>query len=132
MRPGLAFPGGWEPALQIYQFGPVMNHHIGMVRVLAHEVLVIRLRVHETTAFDFRCDRLGEDAGLAQLVDIGAGNTGLGRVLREDSRSILRSNVRALAIDLGRIGDDCKEDSQQVGIADFVRIELDPDGLPSA
>src|SRR6185503_6929567 len=50
------------------------------------------------------------------------------RVLRADRRSILRADVVALPIQLRRIMRG-EKDVEEIGIADLVRIEGDPDCL---
>src|ERR1700691_4714447 len=62
---------------------------------------------------------------LVELRDIGFGDAGLLGAGREDGRAVLRPSVRPLAVELGGVVHDRKEDLQDTAIADAVRVEGD-------
>ena len=68
--------------------------------------------------------------GLGTL-DRGARFRVLPFILRKDCRAILGADIIALAIELGWIV-RCKENREQVAVADDLRIETDPDRLGMA
>ena len=101
-----------------------------MTRVLEHEVLVIGFgRIERLRAFDPRDDRLVPQIDRSQLRQIGLGDRVLFGRQRHDRAAIMRPDVGALPVELGRIGDDRKEDAQQLVIADDLGIVGYPDRL---
>ena len=72
-------------------------------------------------------DRSIEHVGLVELGDIRLGNVRLLRAGRENCRAVLSPDIRALAVELGRIMGDREIDLQDTAVADAAGIEHDPD-----
>ena len=88
----------------------------GLVRVQRQVVLVIVLGHVErpvpgsiVVAMSPAVDPRGVELG-----DVGLSDLGLGGVLREDGRAVLRAGVGTLAVELGGVVGDREEDLQQL------------------
>lgn len=126
----LGAPEGGEEAFQRVHLRQVVEHDVGMGGVTRHEVLVLVLgRIEGAVGLDLRDDRGREGARLVELGDVGLGDPRLFGARREDRRAIVRADVRALAVELGRVVDDREEDLQQAPVADDAGIEGDADRL---
>jgi len=115
-----AKPFGKE-ALQVPYLGQVVDDNVRLRGVTGHVVLVVAFSgVEGLAGFDFGDDGGIENAGGVQLGDVGAGELGLFVRLREDGRAVLRAAVGALAVQLGGVVGDGKEDAQ-----DFARADIE-------
>src|SRR5882724_9443619 len=120
--------GSGEQLLQVGDLRQVVEHDIGVGGIVDEEVLVIGLgREESLQGIDPGRDGAAEDAGAVELGDIGLGDALLPGVGIEDGGTILRSLVRSLAIELGRIMRDGEEYAQDFAIGDLRRIEADLD-----
>src|SRR6266851_3681190 len=91
-----------------------------------HVILVVILGGVELSArLDFGYDRSVIDARLIELRDIGLRDPRLLSVRWEDCRTILRTDVRALTVQLRRIMGDRKVDLQNASVADLARVKCD-------
>ncbi len=77
--------------------------------------MIILGRIETPAGLDLGDDRSIEHMRLVELGDIGLGNVRLLRIGREDRRAILGPDIRALAVELGRIMGDRKIDLQDSG-----------------
>src|SRR6516162_2526831 len=84
-------------------------------------------RVETPAGLDLGDDRSGKRISLVELADIGLGNVRLLRICRENCRAILSPDIRALAVEFGRIMGDRKIDLQDMAVADAAGIEGDLD-----
>ena len=86
-------------------------------------VLMVALgRIERPAGLDGGDDLGAEHLRLVELLDIGLGDLGLRLGRREDGRAILRADIRALAVELGRIVRDREIDLQQAAEAHLARI----------
>src|SRR5258705_6368929 len=119
-----------ENLLQVLDLLNVVIGNIGLVRVQRQVILMIGLRrIERFQRPDLGHDRLPEDLGGIELRDIGLRNLLLLVTGGEDRRAILCAGVRSLAVELGRIVRDRKEDLQDLAVADLPRGVLVSDGF---
>jgi hypothetical protein len=98
--------------------------------VLRRVPLVVLLgHVERRQRLQRRHDRPGEDAGPVDLVDVRLGDPLLVGVGVEDRRAVLRPDIRALAVQGGRVVGHREEQLQDLAVADRARVESDLDGL---
>src|SRR6516164_5651139 len=84
-------------------------------------------RVETPAGLDLGDDRSIKRISLVELADIGLGNVRLLRICRENCRAVLSPDIRALAVEFGRIMGDREIDLQDTAVADAAGIERDPD-----
>ena len=80
--------------------------------------MVILGRIEIPAGLDLGDDRSVKYVRLVELGDIGLGNVRLLRIGRENCRTVLGPDVRALPVELGRVMSDRKIDLQDAAIAD--------------
>ena len=61
-------------------------------------------------------DRAGERAEVVEQLDVRLGGAALVVVLREDRRAVLRADVVALPVQLGRVVGDGEEDLEELAL----------------
>ena len=83
-------------------------------------------RIEIPAELDLSDDRSIKHVRLVELGDIGLGNVRLLRICRENCRAILSPDIRALAVELGRIMGNRKIDLQDMAVADTSGIKGDP------
>ena len=72
--------------------------------MLHQKVLMVALgRIEARQRRDLRHDWRAEHAGGIELMDVGVGNLRLRRVRREQLRAVLRADIGALTVELGRV-----------------------------
>src|SRR5262245_30531967 len=111
--------------LQILDLRRVVESNVGLVGVPDRVVLVIGLgreecRVHGA---GLGHDRAPESLRRIELRDVILCDFRLCIALRENLRAILRSGVRALAVELRRVVRDREEDLQDLAVGHLLRIE---------
>lgn len=96
----IAIPSG-EHSLQIADLWKIIDHDVGMVRVLDQEILVIGLRwIKGRQPLHPRDDGAAKHFGAIELGNIGLGDSSLRVVNIEDVRPVLRTGIGALPIEL--------------------------------
>src|SRR6185295_9680996 len=86
---------------QVSDFGQIIDHNVRLIRMMSRIVLMISLGLVKGFESDHLCDNgLAKDVRLIQLINIGSRNTFLVFVSEEDDRTILRTPVRPLSIQL--------------------------------
>src|SRR3954454_16103994 len=106
--------------LQVLDLRDVVEGNIGLVRVQRQVVLMIVFRrIEPLQRADLGHDRLLVDLGGVELGDIGLRHLLLLIIGSEDRRTILRTGVRALAVQLRRVMHHGKEYLQDLAIADL-------------
>src|SRR3954454_5586281 len=119
-----------EKLLERFDLRQVVGGDVGVVGVQRQEILMVVLgRVEGAGRLDAGGYRPVVDVGLIELRDVGPGDPLLLRAGREQRRAVLRADVRALAIALGRVVSDGEVDLQDTAVADPARVVGDLDRL---
>ena len=108
----------------------IVDCNVQIVGMTSGVVLVIGLRrIEHVQQYDLRHDASLEHLRIVQLVDVRPRDALLFGVREENNRTILRSDVRPLTIQLSRIVRDRKEDLQKLPIGDLRGIISNLNGL---
>src|SRR5665213_290731 len=119
-----------EQPLEIRDLRRIVDRDVAALRMERLVVLVIALGVVEI----LRRLHLGDDLarirlGLRELIDVRLRRVLLRIARIPEHRAILRAVIRALVIELGRIGGHGEEGAQEIRVRHLRRIEGDAYGL---
>src|SRR4030095_6803536 len=114
--------------LQGLHLRKVVEDNIGLVRVQRQIVLVIVFRrIERVELVDLGRDRLFVDLRRIELGDVGLCHLFLLVIGGKDCRAILRADIGALAVELGRVVHDGEEDLQNLAVGNLLRVVFDLD-----
>src|SRR6478736_953323 len=114
--------------LEVADLRQIIEGDIRVGGIPQEEVLVVVLGPEKSLQrVDTGGDRRAEHARLVELRNISDGDLSLGIVGVEDRRAILRARIRTLAVHLGRVVRDGKENLQDLAVGDQLRVKGDLD-----
>ena len=123
----------WELLLEMFDLGGVALGDVGIFGMMGGVVLVIVFGAVEGLQGDDLCDdAVAEEFGVVKLFDVGLSDAALIVSVKENDGTVLRSGVRALAIELRRIVRNREENFQQSAVSDFGGVIVDFNGLSVA
>src|SRR6266853_1006540 len=104
---------------QVFQFREVVVDDIGIVGIVLQIILMVALSgIEGLERLDFRDDGTGVDFCSIELRDVSLRDAFLFLARVEDGGAVLRAGVRALAIPLGGIVRDGKENHQELAVSE--------------
>src|SRR6266404_3015640 len=96
-----------EQTLQILDLWQIVDGDIRVTGITRQEILMIILgRIEFPAGLDLGDDWSIKHVRLVELGDIGLGNAQLLGILWEDRRAVLSTDIRPLAVELGRKNED--------------------------
>jgi len=129
LRP-LRYVKSGEIFFQVFKLRKIVVDDVGIIRIALEKILMVVLgRIKGMISLDFGDNRTRIHFGGVELGNVRLGDAFLFGAGEENCRAVLRAAVRPLAIPLGWIVSDGKENHKKLAVSDFRRIKNDADGF---